>query len=67
MPTDTLQPRRATPALWNPKQAGDYLGWTQRRLEYAVANGRIPTVRVGSRYYFSPDALRHWIENGGKR
>lgn len=34
MTTETMEPQKASPALWTPKQARDFLGWTERQLEY---------------------------------
>lgn len=55
-------PRAQGPILLDYRRAAAALGIGQRTLAALVADGRIPTVRIGVRVLFRPAALAAWAE-----
>ena len=45
----------------NLSEAAKFLGTSNQTLRKAVAEGKIPCKRLGSRYLFLVDALRDWL------
>jgi hypothetical protein len=46
--------------------AADWLGITKARLYELSRLGKVPTVRLGRSFRYSPGALRAFIEHGGE-
>lgn len=45
----------------NLSEAAKFLGTSKQTLRKAVAEGKVPCKRLGSRYLFLVDALRAWL------
>lgn len=45
----------------NLNEAAKFLGTSYKTLRNAVAEGKVPCKRLGSRYFFLADALRAWL------
>lgn len=52
--------------LQDATKTADLLGVTVQRLYDLVKHGVVPSVRVGRRVMFDPDAIRDWIKAGGQ-
>lgn len=46
--------------------AAELLGVCRRQVESMVATGKLPTVKVGRRRMFRPEALRQWAKDSEK-
>jgi excisionase family DNA binding protein len=48
--------------LWSKEQTRAAMGISARLLTTLAVRGEIPSVRIGSRRLFRPEAVRAWIE-----
>lgn len=44
------------------REAAKMLGVSQRTTWQLAADGRLPSIRIGSRRLFSPETLREWVK-----
>ena len=47
--------------LWTLPETARRLGWPADRLRRMVKTGKMPAVRIGTRYYFKPAQVDAWI------
>jgi len=54
------------PITFTMKRAAEESGLSLRTLQYAVGDGRLPSVKVGRRRLVPVEALRKFLLQGGK-
>jgi excisionase family DNA binding protein len=62
MSLDTSQPLKLEPLLLRPEEAAKVLSLSRARLYQLIAEGVIPSIKLGGSRRISVSALQDWIE-----